>query len=522
MTASAATTVPTVSAVLIVKDEEDVLESCLRSVAWADQVVVYDTGSTDRTLEIARAHADTVVEGYWDDDFGAARNRALDHATGEWVLVLDADEVFEGDPAEVRRNLGRGDAGAHSVIVSNTVIGDDLPLAGEVHSADVAGTRFFRRGAYRYRGRIHEQPVPTTAVAPPVTRLPGVVVRHGGYATGRDVLLPKGVRNLAIARTHLEQLLRDGAPADEVELARVQVVRSLVLAELTDEMVEETRRMLDEGFLVPRNAVLLAASVVRAVEATGDHALTDRVLDVWERHDGNPAFARVQRARIAAYRDDPQTALDAAEGVPTTTLNDLGERAERAELAAVEIWALARLGRGRRAAQVARETAARGRPVGTPRSLVRLLTPERCRRVLEVMPPALWREYVTTCLVDPNPDALTFLRWMHDVRPGDPTVLGAVAVAAPLLSLEDAARWSTAMRAAGGAEHCPLVAIAQDERSDPRQRAVAGALAFHAYADERGLHGLEAALELVPREHEAELLGHLEAVAPGLVSPASA
>ena len=66
----------TVSVVMIVKDEEAVLAKSLESTTWADQVVVYDTGSTDATREIAARYSDTVVEGYWDDDFAGARNRA--------------------------------------------------------------------------------------------------------------------------------------------------------------------------------------------------------------------------------------------------------------------------------------------------------------------------------------------------------------------------------------------------------------------------------------------------------------
>lgn len=104
----------TLSAVLIVKDEEEVLERCLSSVAWADEIVVYDTGSTDRTVEIARRFTETVVEGYWDEDFGAARNRALAHATSDWIMVVDADEVMVGDPESVLRRLAVGTANLYT------------------------------------------------------------------------------------------------------------------------------------------------------------------------------------------------------------------------------------------------------------------------------------------------------------------------------------------------------------------------------------------------------------------------
>jgi len=81
------------SVCLIVKNEEKFLDQCLKSIrALADQIIIVDTGSTDRTLEIARCYDAEIHAFAWCDDFAAARNAALEHATGDWVLVLDADE----------------------------------------------------------------------------------------------------------------------------------------------------------------------------------------------------------------------------------------------------------------------------------------------------------------------------------------------------------------------------------------------------------------------------------------------
>ncbi len=84
---------PRLTICLITKNEERFLDQCLksiRSVAW--QIIVVDTGSTDRTVAIARQHGAEVCSFEWVDDFSAARNAALEHARGDWVLVLDADE----------------------------------------------------------------------------------------------------------------------------------------------------------------------------------------------------------------------------------------------------------------------------------------------------------------------------------------------------------------------------------------------------------------------------------------------
>lgn len=84
-----------VSVVMIVKNEESVLARCLDSVREADEIVICDTGSTDRTLEIARQYTDKVFTDYvWEDHFANARNHAKAKATGEWILSIDADEYL--------------------------------------------------------------------------------------------------------------------------------------------------------------------------------------------------------------------------------------------------------------------------------------------------------------------------------------------------------------------------------------------------------------------------------------------
>jgi len=88
-------TTPNISACLIVKDEERFLGQCLSSLKGVvNQIVVVDTGSTDRTIEIAGEHGAEVHHFDWCDDFSAARNFALEQARGDWVLIMDADEVL--------------------------------------------------------------------------------------------------------------------------------------------------------------------------------------------------------------------------------------------------------------------------------------------------------------------------------------------------------------------------------------------------------------------------------------------
>jgi tetratricopeptide (TPR) repeat protein len=140
----------TLSVCLIVRDEERFLGNCLDSVApVADEIVVVDTGSTDRTVEIARRYTDTVFFHPWNDDFSEARNVSLGHATGDWILQVDADEVLEQrDIPLLQRAMAGDDYVAVYVILCNR-----LPDGLSRHYFP----RLFRRGKAHYEGIVHNQ-----------------------------------------------------------------------------------------------------------------------------------------------------------------------------------------------------------------------------------------------------------------------------------------------------------------------------------------------------------------------------
>ncbi|EKD42600.1 MAG: glycosyltransferase fused to TPR-repeat protein [uncultured bacterium] len=84
-----------ISVCLIVKNESRWIEACLRSIIdWVDEIILVDTGSTDNTVELARNMGVQIFYYSWEDDFAKARNYSLSKATGDWILVLDADEVI--------------------------------------------------------------------------------------------------------------------------------------------------------------------------------------------------------------------------------------------------------------------------------------------------------------------------------------------------------------------------------------------------------------------------------------------
>ena len=96
---------PTLSIIVITKNEERDLPRCLRSVWFADEIIVVDSGSSDRTVDIASEYTDKVFS-YTDwQGFGTQKNRALSHATGDWVLSLDADEWLTAELCQEIRSV---------------------------------------------------------------------------------------------------------------------------------------------------------------------------------------------------------------------------------------------------------------------------------------------------------------------------------------------------------------------------------------------------------------------------------
>lgn len=166
-----------VSLTMIVRDEEKNLPHCLRSVAGMfDETVVVDTGSTDRTRAIAREFGARVVDFPWVDSFAAARNAALDHATGDYAFWLDADDVV--DPPERAKlealfaELRPGDEAGYLLRCDS--LGDG--------KTDRQMRLFPLRWDVRWTYRVHEQILPAVQQAKIPVRWPEVTVRHTGYA----------------------------------------------------------------------------------------------------------------------------------------------------------------------------------------------------------------------------------------------------------------------------------------------------------------------------------------------------
>ncbi|MDK8181641.1 glycosyltransferase [Paenibacillus sp. UMB4589-SE434] len=140
--------VPTISLCMIVKDEERCLARCLDSVKEVVQeIIIIDTGSKDRTVEIAKHYTDKVYSFVWTNDFAEARNYALSYATCDYILHLDADEFLDGEADFLKDELNKD----YYFLRIRNDIGSGM---AEVHQF----VRLFRNAPeFKYEGALHEQ-----------------------------------------------------------------------------------------------------------------------------------------------------------------------------------------------------------------------------------------------------------------------------------------------------------------------------------------------------------------------------
>ena len=189
-----------VSLTMIVRDEEANLPHCLESVRGLfDEVVVVDTGSLDRTREIARSFGARTLEFAWCDDFAAARNAAMEHATSDYAFWLDADEVIEAVEWEKLRHLLDGLRPGAGVAYTARFRGAMIPEPG------LFQVRLFpRRRDVRWMSPIHEVIWPAIRRAGLAVWPGGVSVDHRGYAD-LAVRSRKRQRNERLLRVRLAE-----------------------------------------------------------------------------------------------------------------------------------------------------------------------------------------------------------------------------------------------------------------------------------------------------------------------------
>lgn len=145
-----------ISAIIIAKDEEEMIVDCLDSVSFCDEIVVVDGGSSDKTPEIAKRIDKVKVFIHKTPDFSELRNFGLEKASGDWVLYIDADERVSNDlidDIKLKIASDREDISGYKVKRKNYYMGFESPKTETLE-------RFFKKeNLKKWNGRLHESPL---------------------------------------------------------------------------------------------------------------------------------------------------------------------------------------------------------------------------------------------------------------------------------------------------------------------------------------------------------------------------
>ncbi|HUZ10067.1 MAG TPA: glycosyltransferase [Acidimicrobiales bacterium] len=519
---------PLVSACLIVKDEEANLPRCLASLeGFADEVVVYDTGSTDSTVDLARRAGAAVVEGYWDDDFSRARNVALASCHGEWVAWLDADEMLVcDDVAALRQQLVRTgpEVDGYSVPIEN-VTGSGVG-AMFVHSA----CRLFRRSRCEWTGRLHEQVAGRDDHRPVATMaLERARIHHTGYTSQAMAQRSKAERNLRVAEAEVER-----ADGWERGFSLTSLGRSYMTAGRPEEALQTCRR----GAAETQNPItrrLALRTVVEALVALGRPEDALDALDELRQVSDRQVLVTLLETNIRRQTGDHVRALELLDTIVGPQFDDDGFEYDESMFAQQRSESLAVLGRHGEAADallaamsdkgvldahlgtVVEYLQQAGRPLTDLAAAIPPVNHQLFMAQILQLIPETADQVLGACVAHAEQHAEA-----HTEQHGEGTVLAVLATAATVaasLSIERALVWSSCLRARGLGVACPLVAIATDQARSPVDRARAAGAGYQVFGDDRLASAFPVAYAVASPDERCQIAAEITAICPQLMSP---
>lgn len=189
-----------ISICIIVKNEEKAIEECLKSLMPLEyETVVVDTGSIDRTREMALKYTDKVYDYEWRQDFSAARNFAVSKASNEYILMIDSDEkLISYDKKELEKLIHKYPDGIGRALVYN-----EYSRGNESFRIRDRFSKLFPKSKYHYEGRIHEQIVPKEGESGVLYDIP-LHLYHRGYDGDLETRRKKTERNISLLLKELE------------------------------------------------------------------------------------------------------------------------------------------------------------------------------------------------------------------------------------------------------------------------------------------------------------------------------
>jgi GT2 family glycosyltransferase/glycosyltransferase involved in cell wall biosynthesis len=494
---------------MIMKDEEDELPIVIASAAGlADEIVIYDTGSTDRSVALARELGATVIEGYWDDDFSRARNEALEHCVGEWILWLDADESINGDKAAFRTRLARDrtfDAYAVSI--------ESLEGGGLGGRMAFPAARVFRRERCHWHGPLHEQISWREGDRfPPTSNCSELRILHRGYTSFKWHSKELIERNLRIA----EQALED--PEVDHSRALYDYGRTLAGSEDAHVALAPLREAADTTSypMVRRAALRTMFDIHLGLE---EFAEASAVVEQLRRGLKKTISADVMDIRLALAKKDYETCLEAIDRLPYADSDEDGFELGRACLAWAKAQALEGLCRPGEAADALLDALrTHGQLDVGLQALVALLT-KAGRSVTELVRqarPESMPVLAATASRLKTPEADLLLACFAEAYPDRLEPLAAAREVAARLGVPRAMWWSDRFRRAGLIEMCPLLAIARDETLEPLFRLLAAAGGYLSFKDQRLVPPARLALSAIDAGERRGAIENVHAVSPEL------
>jgi glycosyltransferase involved in cell wall biosynthesis len=190
----------------IVKNEAVLLPQMLDSIrSIADEIIIADTGSTDRTVEIAEGYGARVFKYEWHDDFAAARNYAAEQATRDWIFIIDADEVLT-NPENIKKYLNAPPNTLYMFKVMHISNTSDINFNSGCHSN---GRIFPNKQGFEYAGAVHEHIIQTRDIEVNRVLITGSEIYHYGFSEYEESVREKFERNIRLLKIEMAKSPQD-------------------------------------------------------------------------------------------------------------------------------------------------------------------------------------------------------------------------------------------------------------------------------------------------------------------------
>lgn len=466
---------PLISGCLITRDEEHCLSDALTSLSpFVDELVVFDTGSTDRTIEIALSFGARVISGEWRNDFAWARNQALARCRGRWIIWIDADEMLRGSPKKVREHLAHE---AHEVEALSIRIRNEMGSGLNAPSFHRAA-RAFKRADGMWHGAIHEmiwtRQLDRTCVSQEVDF---VDIQHFGYLDSYMALKGKVARNLTLSAESNSYGLKEERDLHEA--------RSASLAGDFRKAYDIAIRLTQEAKISSYRSLAFRVAIEAAL-GLGEFSKIPPLLEEFSGLNLPENFANFFKGRYYQAISDTETALGHYEVITESQVDEMGFEISPAHSALFQAECLVALHRHCEASELLLHSMESG--VMDFHLGVLVETLERAGLSLGAIQermPSDKQELVYAQTLQLHPvSSNRLLEAMYWQDPSSPKTLASASLVARHLSMDEKLKWSARLREAGLSVGCPLRHLAANDGAPAEERLRAAQLAYSHFADE--------------------------------------